>query len=72
VIISEWMGYFGIYENMCNSVLIAKKRFLKEGGIMLPGKCRIFMAPYCQEINEALSNEFIAEDPDANFCNTTI
>jgi hypothetical protein len=40
------MGYFLIYENMLNSVLVAKEKFLKSGGIMVPGACKIFLAPY--------------------------
>ncbi|KAL0242771.1 hypothetical protein GEMRC1_005334 [Eukaryota sp. GEM-RC1] len=36
IIISEWMGYCLYYESMLTSVLIARDRFLKEGGIMAP------------------------------------
>ena len=32
IIISEWMGYFLIYENMIESVLLARDRFLAPGG----------------------------------------
>jgi hypothetical protein len=46
IIVSEWMGYFLIYENMLNSVLIAKEKFLKKEGIMIPGICQLFLAPY--------------------------
>lgn len=35
VIISEWMGYFLLYERMLPSVLNAR-RFLKEGGTIIP------------------------------------
>ncbi len=44
VIISEWMGYFLLFENMLPSVLDARKRFLKEDGLMLPCEGRIFIA----------------------------
>ena len=44
VIISEWMGYLLLYENMLPSVLDARKRFLKEDGIMLPFEGRIYIA----------------------------
>ena len=45
VIISEWMGYFLIYESMLQSVIYARDKFLKPEGIMFPSHCRIHMAP---------------------------
>jgi predicted RNA methylase len=54
VIISEWMGYFLIFENMANSVLIAKAKFLKPGGKVIPGKGTLFLAPYDQIANAGL------------------
>ena len=45
VIISEWMGYCLLFENMLPSVLSVRDRYLKEGGQMLPSKCRLLMAP---------------------------
>jgi predicted RNA methylase len=44
VIISEWMGYFLLFENMLPSVFDAHKRFLKEDGLMLPFEGRIYIA----------------------------
>lgn len=44
VIISEWMGYFLLFENMLPSVIDARKRFLKEDGVMLPCEGRIYIA----------------------------
>jgi protein arginine N-methyltransferase 1 len=44
VIISEWMGYFLLFENMLPSVLDARRRFLKEDGLMLPCEGRIYIA----------------------------
>ncbi|KAK2465278.1 hypothetical protein APHAL10511_002632 [Amanita phalloides] len=44
VIISEWMGYALLYESMLDSVLHARDRFLKPGGIMAPSQCRINLA----------------------------
>ncbi|KAM8938733.1 protein arginine N-methyltransferase 3 [Pelodytes ibericus] len=38
IIISEWMGYFLLYESMLNSVLYAKQRYLREGGTVYPDK----------------------------------
>ena len=44
VIISEWMGYFLLFENMLPSVIDARKRFLKEDGFMIPSEGRIYIA----------------------------
>jgi protein arginine N-methyltransferase 3 len=41
VIISEWMGYALLYESMLDSVLVARDRFLKPGGIMVPSQCKM-------------------------------
>jgi protein arginine N-methyltransferase 1 len=36
IIISEWMGYFLLYESMLDSVLFARDKWLVKGGVMLP------------------------------------
>lgn len=41
IIVSEWMGYFLIYESMMDTVLFARDRWLKPGGILLPDKCNM-------------------------------
>ena len=38
IIISEWMGYFLLYESMLDSVLWARDKYLVEGGKMLPDR----------------------------------
>ena len=39
IIISEWMGYFLLYESMLDSVLWARDKYLnKETGKMLPDR----------------------------------
>lgn len=45
VIVSEWMGYSLLFENMLPSVLAVRDRYLKPGGIMLPSRCRLWLAP---------------------------
>ena len=56
-IFSEFMGYFLLHENMLQSVLIAKDRFLKERlndkddamvnqPLVIPYSCHIFLAAY--------------------------
>ncbi len=46
-------GNFLLFEAMLNSVVVARDRFLKEGGLILPSKCTLFVAPVdCQKIYE--------------------
>ena len=44
IIISEWMGYFLLYESMLDSVLWARDKYLVKGGKMLPDKAEIYVA----------------------------
>lgn len=44
IIISEWMGYFLLYESMLDSVLWARDKYLAEGGKMLPDRAQIYIA----------------------------
>lgn len=39
VIVSEWMGYCLLYESMLLSVLTARDKYLRPGGLMLPSRC---------------------------------
>ncbi|KAF2979321.1 hypothetical protein EK904_012488 [Melospiza melodia maxima] len=41
VIISEWMGYFLLFESMLDSVIYAKDKYLAEGGSVYPDLCTI-------------------------------
>lgn len=41
IIISEWMGYFLLFEGMLDSVIYARDHHLKPGGIILPNRCNI-------------------------------
>jgi hypothetical protein len=43
IIISEWMGYFLMRESMLDSVIVARDKFLKEGGSLYPSHCRMLM-----------------------------
>nr|XP_033771990.1 protein arginine N-methyltransferase 6 [Geotrypetes seraphini] len=45
VIVSEWMGYALMYESMLSSVLAARDRWLKPGGLILPARAELFIAP---------------------------
>lgn len=44
IIISEWMGYFLLYESMLDTVLYARDHYLREGGKIFPDKATIYMA----------------------------
>ncbi|KAJ3052541.1 hypothetical protein HK097_006072 [Rhizophlyctis rosea] len=44
IIISEWMGYFLLYEGMLDSVLHARDRWLAPDGIMAPSRTDILIA----------------------------
>jgi hypothetical protein len=45
IIISEWMGYFLLYESMLDSVLWARDKYLnKSTGKMLPDRAQIYIA----------------------------
>jgi hypothetical protein len=44
IIISEWMGYFLLYEGMLDSVLAARDKWLKPDGVMLPSRSDILIA----------------------------
>ena len=44
IIISEWMGYFLLYESMLDSVLWARDKYLVEGGKMLPDRAQLYIA----------------------------
>lgn len=43
IIISEWMGYFLFYESMLDTVLFARDRWLKPGGLMFPDKATLYL-----------------------------
>lgn len=44
IIISEWMGYFLLYESMLDTVLYARDKYLNQGGKIFPDKATIYMA----------------------------
>lgn len=44
IIISEWMGYFLLYESMLDSVLWARDRYLVPDGVIFPDVAKIYVA----------------------------
>lgn len=43
IIISEWMGYFLLYESMLDTVLFARDKWLVAGGMILPDKATLLL-----------------------------
>lgn len=43
IIISEWMGYFLLYESMLDTVLFARDKYLVPGGIIFPDKAIMYV-----------------------------
>lgn len=52
VIVSEWMGYGLLHESMLSSVLHARTKWLKEGGLLLPASAELFLAPISDQMLE--------------------
>ncbi|KAG1751398.1 protein arginine N-methyltransferase [Suillus paluster] len=44
IIISEWMGYFLLYESMLDTVLLARDKYLKPEGLIFPDTARLLFA----------------------------
>jgi len=44
IIISEWMGYFLLYESMLDTVLLARDKYLKQGGLIFPDTATLYLA----------------------------
>ncbi|XP_056383896.1 protein arginine N-methyltransferase 3 [Hyla sarda] len=47
IIISEWMGYFLLFESMLDSVIYAKDKYLRAGGAVYPDRCNISIVALC-------------------------
>merc|ERR1711916_139889 len=44
VIVSEWMGYFLLYESMLNTVIFARDKWLAADGVVMPDKAIMYLA----------------------------
>ncbi|KZV50790.1 putative protein arginine N-methyltransferase 6 [Dorcoceras hygrometricum] len=58
VIVSEWMGYMLLYESMLGSVITARDRWLKPGGLILPSYAKLYMAPVSHPCRYSESVDF--------------
>lgn len=41
ILVSEWMGYFLLFEGMLESVIHARNKYLSPNGLVLPNECSI-------------------------------
>jgi predicted RNA methylase len=62
VIVSEWLGGFGIDEGMLVPVIVARDRWLKAGGVMIPHLVTAWTA-LVHDSYLAETIEFLREDP---------
>ncbi|KAL4897222.1 S-adenosyl-L-methionine-dependent methyltransferase [Aspergillus ambiguus] len=46
IIVSEWMGYYLLFEAMFDSVIYARDRYLAPGGLMVPSHATLRIAPF--------------------------
>ena len=46
LLVSEWMGYFLIFEHMLPSVIAVRDSCLKKGGEIIPSNAELFIAGY--------------------------
>ena len=60
IIISEWMGYFLLYEGMLDTVLYARDKYLDKtlGGKMLPDRAQLFIASIEDEVYKKKKIQF--------------
>ena len=59
IIISEWMGYFLLYESMLDTVLYARDTYLVPGGKIFPDRATMYLAAI-----EAGAQDFEPADED--------
>ncbi|WFD44248.1 type I protein arginine methyltransferase [Malassezia psittaci] len=57
-LVSEWMGYFLLYESMLPSVLYARDRYLRKEGILAPSHCRMLLAAATDHGDGVLNERF--------------
>ena len=56
VIVSEWMGYALLFECMLDSVITAREKHLKPGGLMVPNRASLFLSAVSDPV--AYKNKF--------------
>ena len=59
VIVSEWMGYFLLFESMLDSVLYARDTWLRPGGLLLPDRCNISIGRLTRDVTDAFFEKLL-------------
>ena len=54
LIISEWMGYFLLFERMLPSVLSVRDKFLAPNGKMIPALAKIYISAIEGNLNQQI------------------
>ncbi|CRH03892.1 protein arginine N-methyltransferase 1, putative [Plasmodium relictum] len=67
IIISEWMGYCLLYENMLDTVLYCRDKWLKKGGLIFPDKAFMYIAGIEDSIYREEKFDFWKNCYDLNF-----
>ncbi|KAH0473381.1 MAG: hypothetical protein KVP17_005015 [Porospora cf. gigantea B] len=44
IIVSEWMGYFLLYESMLDTVIFCRDKWLRQGGLLFPDRATLHVA----------------------------
>jgi len=65
IIVSEWMGYCLLYESMLSSVIVARDRWLKKGGLIVPEIAAVYCSPVS---DDEIINEKVNFWKDMNEC----
>lgn len=56
VLISELVGHYALDENILRIIIDARKRFLKQGGQIIPNRIRLYVCPAeCEEFHQEVS-----------------
>ncbi|XP_063052463.1 protein arginine N-methyltransferase 8-B [Engraulis encrasicolus] len=63
IIISEWMGYCLFYESMLNTVIFARDKWLKPGGLMFPDRAALYVVA----IEDRQYKDFKIHSPDSPY-----
>eukprot|EP00127_Corallochytrium_limacisporum_P003324 Clim_evm13s148 gene=Clim_evmTU13s148 len=58
IIISEWMGYGLLFESMFDSVIDARNRLLRKGGIMMPDKAAMYICGLDHKVQYDVNIEY--------------
>ena len=70
IIVSEWMGYFLLYESMLDTVLYARDKYLAKDGLIFPDKATIWVAGIedGEYKEEKIGCTWIHHNPVAGMC----